>query len=179
MKPMKEAALAASVSAFALAGCVTATSTTQTPLSADLAESGFVQEVNVSASGESGVTADFAAEMAEEMEARLAECATGERPLRVDVMLQRTKAANPLLAAVMTDTNKVMGDVTVYSLETGQMVGQYEVDWENRGGLGLTGAVMHSAMGVEQVTEGFSEAVCRRAFEGGEERYESVELLPF
>jgi len=179
MKPMHEAALAASVSALVLAGCVTATSTAQTPLAADLAEGGFVQEVYVSAPEDSGITAHYAAEMAEELEERLADCATGDRPLRMDVMLTDTKAANPLVAAVMTDTNAVMGDVTIYSLESGQPVGQYEVEWENRGGLGLSGAFMHSAMGIGQVSEGFAKSVCRRAFEGGGDHYESVQLLPF
>lgn len=181
MKPLHEAVLAASVSTLVLvlAGCVSATSTTQTALAADLAEGGFVQEVNVSAPPDAGISAQFATRMSEALESELAECATGRRPLRMDVMLQRTKAANPLVSAVLTDTNEVAGQVTIYSLETGATVGQYEVDWQNRGGLGLGGAFMQSATGVNQVTEGFAEAICRRAFEGGEEHYESVQLFPF
>lgn len=179
MKPIHGAALAASVSAFVLAGCVSSSSQTQTALAPDFAEGGFVQEVYVSAPADSGITAEFTEIMAGELESELAECATGDRPLRMDVMLERAKAANPLISAVITDTNEVTGNVTIYSLETGATVGQYAVDWENRGGLGLSGAFMQSAMGVRQVTGGFAEEICRSAFEGGEAEHQSLELLPF
>lgn len=179
MKPMNEAVMAASACALVLAGCVTATSTTTHPLTVDLMDDGFVQEVNVGAAPEANITARFAESMEEKLQSELADCADGAHPLRVDVALERAKAANPLKSMLFTDTNKIVGHVTIYSLETGAIEGQYDVDWKNRGGLGLTGAFIQSAMGQEQVTDGFADEICRRAFEGGEDRYETVEVLPF
>lgn len=168
----------AAVCAFALAGCVTATSQTRQPLSADLAESGFVQEVYVSAAPDSGISAEFTQTMAHKLESKLADCAAGDHPLRVDVMLERVKQSNPLKSVLLTDTNEVNGQVTIYALETGEPVGSYSIAWKNRGGLGLGGALMQTAMGGGQVSAGFGEEICRRAFEGDtNETVQQVELF--
>ncbi|GEM_PF-2387860 len=180
MKTQHCAALAsAGMAALVLSGCVTAKGETQQALAPELAANGYAKEINVYATPESRIKTAFTQSMAEEIRGELSECATGETPLRVDVKLTRIKQSNPLLSAVITDTNEVQGHVTIYSLETGAVASEFDIDWENRGGLGAGGALMQLAMAPNQVTGGVAEEICRRAFEGETDEMESVELLPF
>ncbi|MBA4802743.1 MAG: hypothetical protein H2040_12865 [Euryhalocaulis sp.] len=162
---MKYAALAAAApAALLLAGCVTAGGETSQALSDDLAASGYVEELHVSAAPDAGISADFATKMQKTLREALDECATGDRPLRLDVDLQTVKYPNPIQSAVMTDTAAVTGAVTLYDLETSETAGQYMIEREVRGGLGAGGAVMMSVMADRQIRGGFAEEICVRAF---------------
>lgn len=163
-----------------LSACVTAGGETRQALDEALVQNGYVEEVYVSAEEGAGVSAAFAEDLSRQIERQLADCATGDRPLRMDVMLGRVKRANPLVSAVVTDTNSLDGHIQIYDLETGAPAGEYDLSWEGRGGLGAGGALLMAATGQMQMTDGFADEICRIVFEGEDGATQTkLDPLPF
>ena len=149
--------------ALALAGCASRTrSAVQTPIPFDLARDGRVDIVNIDYMPVMReVSADFPYLFERQVKQRLATCARGSRPLRLDARVTRFTRSGPVVTTALIGTNQIHGEAVLTDLETGREVGRYTI-----GRITIGGAAALTAMipADARLSAAFGNEVCRRAF---------------
>jgi hypothetical protein len=100
--------------------------------------------------------------MKAKLEEKLAQCAVGSRPLRLEATINRLKEANPAMTWLLADSNSISGSVKLVDPTTNEVLGAYAVT-RSFAAAGLIGVAMTSdAEG--QMSEAFGGEVCKAIF---------------
>ena len=132
-----------------------------TAMSPDVAADSRISEITLQTGDDVQLTADFPAIFADRVQAQLAACATGDRPLRLEARIDRLDKANPVQTAVIGGANVLRGSARLVDPSTGQLVGEYEIGQTVIGG---RIAVVEMAEAEEQMSDAFGEELCEQAF---------------
>ena len=132
-----------------------------TAMSPDVAADSRISEITLQTGDDVQLTADFPAIFADRVQAQLAACATGDRPLRLEARIDRLDKANPVQTAVIGGANVLRGSARLVDPATGQLVGEYELGQTVIGG---RVAVLEMAEAEEQMSDAFGEELCDQAF---------------
>lgn len=156
--------LAASVALSGLlAACVNSGGgDTIVPLPSELVRTGRVAEISVNAPA--GASAEFPAVFRTRAQERLNRCATGQRPLNLQVDVTEFRRANAAATLLVGSSNSIRGVARLVDPATGGVVGDYEIN-RSVGGGGIL-AVAGMAEAEEQMSTAFAEELCNRAFGG-------------
>ena len=149
--------------ALALAGCASRTrSHVEQALPFDVARDGRVDIVNVDYMPVMReVDADFPYLFERQVKQRLAGCARGTRPLRLDARVTGFTRSGPVVTTVLIGTNQIHGEAVLTDLETGREVGRYKI---GRITIGGAAALPAMAPADARLSAAFGNEVCRRAF---------------
>ena len=155
--------LACAVVALAVAGCASRTrSVVETPVPFDLARDGRVDIVNVDYMPVMReVAADFPYLFERQVKARLAGCARGARPLRLDARITQFIRSGPVTTTLLVGRNQIRGEAVLTDLQTGREVGRYRI---GRITIGGAAALPAMAPADARLSAAFGNEVCRRAF---------------
>lgn len=146
---------------MALTGCVSLSrSAPVAALSPEASLTGRVDEV-VLLSGPSTVSPQFDAIFRERVKAKLAGCARGDRPLRLEASVERLTRTNPVITAVVAGANVLRGTARLVDAGTGEPAGEYQI---GRTVVGGRVAAIVMAQAEEQLSDAFGEELCRQAF---------------
>ncbi len=149
------------VAAVSLSGCMSMSrSSAVAPLSTDWAANGRVDEVTLT-KGELKVTPEFDGIFKSRVKAKLAECAKGARPLRLEANIERLDKANPVLTTVVAGANVLRGDAKLIDISTGKVVADYKVGQTIVGG---RFAIVVMGEAEEQLSDAYGEELCKQAF---------------
>ena len=132
-----------------------------TAMSPDVAADSRISEITLQTGDDVQLTADFPAIFADRVQAQLAACATGDRPLRLEARIDRLDKSNPVQTAVIGGANVLRGSARLVDPATGQLVGEYEIGQTVIGG---RVAVLEMAEAEEQMSDAFGEELCDQAF---------------
>ena len=132
-----------------------------TAMSPDVAADSRISEITLQTGDDVQLTADFAAIFADRVQAQLAACATGDRPVRLEARIDRLDKANPVQTAVIGGAKVLRGSARLVDPSTGQLVGEYEIGQTVIGG---RIAVVEMAEAEEQMSDAFGEELCEQAF---------------
>jgi hypothetical protein len=147
--------------AVALGACASGSNTAIQRLSADVASSARVTDVQVvSAPADVGPT--FKGIMKAKLETTLAGCAVGGRPLRLEASIDHLKKANPAMTWLLADSNSISGSVKLVDPATNEVLGSYSIN-RSFAASGLIGVAMTSDP-ENQMSEAFSGEVCKAVF---------------
>lgn len=147
--------------AIGLSGCVSMSrSSPIEPLPADWAANARIQEITLT-KGDIKVSPDFEQTFKSRVQAKLDQCATGARPLRLEATVSRLDKANVVMTAVIGGANVLRGEARLVDIATGQAVGTYHVGETVVGG---RVAVFVMAEAEEQMSDGFGAQLCKQAF---------------
>jgi hypothetical protein len=149
--------------AAALAGCASRTrSVAERPLPVDVARDGRVDIVNVDyVPVMRDVGPDFPYVFTRQVKKRLASCARGARPLRLDASVTEYVRTEPLVTTVLIGRNRIRGVAVLTDLETGREVGRYRIGRITVGGPAAIPAMIPAEA---RLSAAFGNEVCRRAF---------------
>ena len=154
--------IAALFAGLSLSACVgMSRSQPVTAMSPDVAADSRISEITLQTGDDVQLTADFPAIFADRVQAQLAACATGDRPLRLEARIDRLDKANPVQTAVIGGANVLRGSARLVDPATGQLVGEYEIGQTVIGG---RVAVLEMAEAEEQMSDAFGEELCDQAF---------------
>ncbi|WP_269714542.1 hypothetical protein [Caulobacter sp. NIBR2454] len=155
-------ALTLTLAAVMLSGCVgMSRSSTVAPLAADWKSGGRVDQVILAKEGEFKITPEFDQIFESRVKGKLAECATGTRPLRLEAKLTRLDKANPVITTLIMGANVMRGEAKLVDVATGQTVGQYQIGQTVVGG---RMAIVKMGEAEEQMSDAFGEELCKQAF---------------
>ena len=153
--------LALAVGAIGLSGCMSMSrSSPVTALSTDWAANARIEEITL-AKGDIKVSPQFEETFKARVKAKLDQCATGTRPLRLEATVSRLDKANVVMTAVIGGANVLRGEARLIDVATGQTVGTYNVGETVVGG---RVAVFVMAEAEEQMSDGFGDELCKQAF---------------
>ena len=130
-------------------------------ISSDLAANARVSEV-VLAGAPANVSAEFATVFQQKVTEKLAACAKGQTPLRLEATISDFKRANPAAAYLVGSSNMIKGTAKLVDPATGAVVADYDVTRSVGGGGLIAAAAM--AQADEQMSNAFGDEVCKRAF---------------
>lgn len=148
--------------ATGLSGCVSMSrSEAVSALAPDLARNARVTEVLVTRAPSLKVTPAFDGLFKDRVSAKLAACAKGERPLRLEAHLERLDKANPVMTAVVAGSNVLRSTARLIDPATGQVVASYKVGKTVVGG---RFAVVVMSEAEEQLSDAFGDELCAQAF---------------
>jgi hypothetical protein len=148
--------------AAAVSGCVSLSrSSPISALTEDWSATGRISEVRLDRTAELKVTPEFDGIFKSHVEQKLAGCAKGTRPLRLEARIDRLDKANPVMTTVIGGANVLRGNARIVDVATGQVVGDYAVGATIVGGrLG----VIQMAQAEEQLSDAFGDELCKQAF---------------
>jgi hypothetical protein len=112
-------------------------------------------------SGPGTVSPQFEAIFRERVKAKLAGCARGDRPLRLEASVERLTRTNPVITAVVAGANVLRGTARLVDAGTGEPAGEYQI---GRTVVGGRVAAIVMAQAEEQLSDAFGEELCRQAF---------------
>jgi hypothetical protein len=118
--------LALAGAAAMLSACASGGNTAMQRVSADVASTARVSEVVVTATP-SDTSPNFKGIMKAKLEEKLAQCAVGSRPLRLEATINRLKEANPAMTWLLADSNSISGSVKLVDPTTNEVLGAYAV----------------------------------------------------
>lgn len=154
------------VLAFAALGACASSkgSMTLSPLPPGVAADSRVEAVTLLSIPE-GVSGEFRGLFEKRVADKLAACATGARPLRLEASVSKMRKNEPLATWLVGDRNRIIGEAALLDAATGEVLGRYHV----RRGLGAGGSwgVLLLAEAEEQMTSAFGDELCRQAFGKG------------
>ena len=149
------------VGALGLSGCVSMSrSSPVEPIPDDWAANARIQEITL-AKGDIKVSPDFEQTFKGRVQAKLDQCATGARPLRLEATVSRLDKANVVMTTLIGGANVLRGEARLVDIATGQAVGTYNVGETVVGG---RIAVLVMAQAEEQMSDGFGAQLCKQAF---------------
>ncbi|WP_369061408.1 hypothetical protein ABOZ73_05625 [Caulobacter sp. 73W] len=155
-------ALTLTLAAVMLSGCVgMSRSKPVAPLAADWKTGGRVDQITLAKEGEFKITPEFDQIFETRVKSKLAECATGTRPLRLEARLTRLDKANPVVTTLIMGANVMRGEARLVDVATGQTVGEYEIGQTVVGG---RMAIIKMGEAEEQMSDAFGEELCKQAF---------------
>ena len=144
-----------------LTGCVSLSrSAPVAAIPGDLAASGRVTEIVLS-KGPTTVSPEFEGIFRSRVQAKLDQCATGQRPLRLEATVERLTKTNPVVTAVVAGANVLRGTARLQDIETGAFAGEYQIGQTVIGG---RVAVIVMAEAEEQMSDAFGEELCKQVF---------------
>ena len=157
------AILAVALASTLLAGCVTKSkSAVIAPLASDVAANARVDEVTFDAGDLQGVSPEFAQTFKTNVKTRLATCAKGSRPLRLEATISQAKKANKAMVIVLgAGRSSVAGHAKLVDAATGATVGEYDI---GRKVYGARPAMFVMLDGERQLSNAFGDELCARAF---------------
>lgn len=159
---MKSAALALSVAAVALTGCMTMSrSAVVEAIPADWAANSRIAEIRLDRSASLKVTPQFDGIFKSRLQAKLDGCAAGQRPLRLEAKLDRFQKANPVMTAMLGGANVLRGQARLVDVATGRQVGVYAIGSTT---IGSRIAVIEMGQAEEQMSDQFGKELCEKAF---------------
>ncbi len=120
-----------------------------------------VTEVTLARSTELKVTPEFDSIFKQRVQAKLNDCATGQRPLRLEAAIDRLDKANPALTTLVAGANVLRGTAKLVDPATGQTVGDYRIGQTVVGG---RFAIIKMGQAEEQMSDGFGDELCVKAF---------------
>lgn len=164
MRPLLLAA--ALCAAASSAGCVgLSRSSAIKPIDAAVAAGSRVAEIRLTVEDEVTTRPEFQGIFRERVQAKLNECATGARPLRLEAEITRLDRANPVQVAIIGGANVLRGGARLVDPATGQTVGEYQIGHTVMGG---RVGVFQMAESEEQLSDAFGQELCEQAFAGEE-----------
>ncbi|CAN5204081.1 hypothetical protein BH09PSE1_BH09PSE1_18660 [soil metagenome] len=137
-------------------------SSTVTPLSAALAAGAHVTDIRVTTGEGVGSRPEFAGIFQEHVGAKLGECATGTRALRLEASIERLDRANPAQVMIIGGANVLRGHARLVDPSNGRVVGEYEIGKTIVGG---RWSIFQMAESEEQLSDAFGSELCKQAFE--------------
>jgi len=111
--------------------------------------------------GELKVTDGFDTLFKQRVQAKLDGCAKGQRPLRLEVKLDRFDKANPAMTALVGGANVLRSQARLVDVRTGKVVGNYAI---GKTIVGSRLAVIKMGEAEEQLSDAFGEELCAQAF---------------
>ncbi len=111
--------------------------------------------------GDLKVTDGFDALFKQRVQAKLDGCAKGQRPLRLEVKLERFDKANPAMTALVGGANVLRSQARLVDVRTGKTVGDYAI---GKTIVGSRLAVIKMGEAEEQLSDAFGEELCAQAF---------------
>jgi hypothetical protein len=152
---------AVGVTILALGGCANLSrSSTAAPLAPELARNSRVDEV-VLASAPASVSPEFEAIFRLRVKKKLDECATGDRPLRLEASVERLTRTNPVMTAVLAGANVLRGSARLVDVETSAPAGEFQI---GRTVVGARMGAIVMAQAEEQLSDAFGDELCKQAF---------------
>ena len=159
---MSKFAVLATLPVLALGGCVSMSrSSPVTSLSADWARDGRIDQVTVKRGAALKVTPEFDGIFKGRVKAKLAACAKGARPLRLEARIDRLDKANPVVTTVVAGANFLRGEARLVDVATGKVVADYKVGKTIVGG---RFAIIVMGQAEEQLSDAFGDEMCKQAF---------------
>lgn len=159
---MSKLAVLALLPVLALGGCVSMSrSSTVSSLSADWTRDGRVETVVVKRGDGLKLTPQFDGIFRDRVKARLATCARGARPLRLEARIDRLDKANPVMTTVVAGANVLRGEARLVDVATGKVVADYKV---GRTIVGGRFAIIVMGQAEEQLSDAFGDEMCKQAF---------------
>jgi hypothetical protein len=148
--------------ALMLSGCMSLSrSQSLTALPGDWRTAGRVDEVSLNYSPDLKVTPQFEAIFKAHVKAKLAACATGSRPLRLDASLSRLDKANPVITTLVAGANVMRGKAHLVDLHDGKLLADYDIGQTVVGG---RVAIIKMGQAEEQMSDAFGDELCKLAF---------------
>lgn len=93
---------------------------------------------------------------------RLRTCATGPKPLRLEVTITNFKKQNAALTYLAGDSNRIKGSAKLVDPASGEVVGDYEITRSTGGGGLIAAAAMSNSEA--DMSKAFADELCKRAF---------------
>lgn len=153
---------AAGLALLTLPACVSMSrSSATTALDAEAAAGARVSEVRLTTDDGVTVRPEFNAIFRQRVQARLDQCATGSRPLRLEASISRLDRANPVQVAIIGGANVLRGQARLVDPATGRTVADYEI---GRTVVGSRLSIFQMAESEEQLSDAFGEELCDQAF---------------
>ncbi|PLR18734.1 hypothetical protein SGCZBJ_24090 [Caulobacter zeae] len=144
-----------------MSGCVSLSrSAAVDDLPADWRSQARISEVRLTR-GDLKVTDGFDALFKQRVQAKLDGCAKGQRPLRLEVKLDRFDKANPAMTALVGGANVLRSQARLVDVRTGRTVGDYAI---GKTIVGSRLAVIKMGEAEEQLSDAFGEELCAQAF---------------
>ena len=130
-------------------------------LPADWAANARVDQITLTKGEGIKTSAGFDGIFQQHVAAKLAQCATGERPLRLEARIDRFDKADPVMTTLIAGANVLRGNARLVDVATGQQVGEYAIGQTVVGG---RIAVVLMAEAEEQMSDAFGTELCKQAF---------------
>ena len=130
-------------------------------LPSNLAETGRVTDIVLAAPPANG-SPEFATVFKAKVGEKLAQCAKGNKPLRLEATLTEFKRANALATWAVGSSNRIAGTAKLIDPADGSVVADYDIH-RSVGGGGLI-AVAGMSQAEEQMSSAFGDELCKRAF---------------
>jgi hypothetical protein len=144
-----------------LAACVSMSrSQAVAPLPADWARDARVESISLRRAALK-VTPEFDAIFEKRVKAKLAACARGARPLRLEAQVDRLDKANPVTTTLVGGANVLRGSARLVDVATGRVVGDYQVGKTIVGG---RIAILTMGQAEEQLSDAFGDELCKEVF---------------
>lgn len=157
---MKFAILALAV--LMLSGCMSLSrSHTVATLSDDWRTNGRVDQIVLHQAPGLKLTPGFDDLFKSRVKAKLAACATGSRPLRLDATLARLDKANPVVTTLVMGANVMRGQARLADAASGREVANYDIGQTVVGG---RVAIIKMGQAEEQMSDAFGDELCKQAF---------------
>ena len=148
--------------AFLLSGCMSLSrSQSVTALPGDWRSQGRVAEISLTHGADLKLTPEFESIFKAHVKAKLAACATGSRPLRLDASLSRLDKANPVITTLVAGANVMRGKAHLVDLQNGKLLANYDIGQTVVGG---RVAIIKMGQAEEQMSDGFGDELCKLAF---------------
>jgi hypothetical protein len=160
MKPLVSAAVLLAA-ALALPGCVSMSrSSAMVDMPADWRTGGRVTEIRLDHEGVR-VSPEFGGVFQARVQKKLDACANGQRPLRLDVKIEKVRKSNPGMVLLIGGSNKVRSKARLVDPATGAAVGEYAI---GKTIMGSRIAIFQMAQAEEQLSDAFGDEICKQAF---------------
>jgi hypothetical protein len=151
--------------ALSLSACVgMSRSAPVTALDPAMAAGARVSEIRLTTDAKVTVRPEFAGIFRDHVQARLDDCAAGNRPLRLEASISRFDRANPAQVLLIGGANVLRGHARLVDPASGRVVAEYDIGRTIVGGrLG----VFQMAESEEQLSDAFGAELCDQAFKRG------------
>lgn len=150
------------VAALLLSGCMSLSrSQTVTALTGDWKATGRVDEIVLEREPGLKLTPQFDEIFKRHVRAKLAACAKGSHPLRLEAELTRLDKANPVITTLVAGANVMRGKARLVDMATGHVVGAYDIGQTVVGG---RVAIIKMGEAEEQMSDAFGAELCKQAF---------------
>lgn len=154
---------AAGLIGLTLSGCLSMSRSSEvTALDSAIAQGSRVAEVRLTTEDQVTVRPEFQGIFRQHVQAKLDECATGSRPLRLEAEITRLDRANPAQVMLVGGANVLRGHARLVDPATGAVVGEYEIGKTIVGG---RWSIFQMAESEEQLSDAFGAELCEQAFE--------------
>lgn len=161
---MKPIARLVPLALLLVAGCASSSSDTVKPLSPAVAKQSYVSDISIK-SVPPNVSPEFKDTLLAALHDGMKKCATGDKPLRLNVTIALFSPQNVALTLLVGDSDKIKGTAQFVDPATDTVVGDYDIARSIAWGGIVAAAVMADAEG--KMSAAFADEACKRAFTAG------------